>query len=391
MSVDDDRLLASLRRIAEPVEPAPVFLDRLYESLASELGLHGEPARVPVRWLGRRGRPRSRRMPVSLWFAAAVLLALAVLGGVALVGAVLDERTTIDPAPLAGNGLIAVGRDDGILLLDPTTGKTVKRLVTPLPWVTAITWAPDGKRLAFNVEVQFDVNPSADPRPGGVWVMDVSTGTSKQLRQCGSGPNACGVAWSPDGSRIAVTHGTVLELINPGGGTATVLQDFRIRRWASHPSWSPDSARIAVSLADGELTAVNRDGPGRTTISRLLSNAGSGAMWSPDGSRFAYIVGADAQCPSASHGPDCALEMDLTIMSFPLERAIPEELGPGGRCLCLGTYPSLGWSPDGTKLVLVLSLDDGGLFVMNADGSDLRLLLDGWASAVAWQPVPIVR
>jgi len=29
-----------------------------------------------------------------------------------------------------------------------------------------------------------------------------------------------------------------------------------------------------------------------------------------------------------------------------------------------------------------------GLFVMNADGSDLRLLSDGYAGSPAWQPVP---
>ena len=260
--MDDDRLLSSLRRIAEPVEPAADFIDRLYESLTDELGFHGEPAQTPVYWLSRRGRPRSQRMRASLWLAAAVLLALALIGGVALVGAVLEDRKP----PSVRNGLIAVGRDGGILLLDPTTGMAVRRLETPLPLVTSITWAPDGKRLAFNVEVDIDGNPGADPRPGGVWVMDVPSGTSEHLLQCGSGPDACAVAWSPDGSRIAVTHGNLLELIDPATGNVTVLEDFR--QWAFQPTWSPDSARIAVSLQDAEFTAVDRDGTGRTTISR---------------------------------------------------------------------------------------------------------------------------
>jgi Tol biopolymer transport system component len=184
-----------------------------------------------------------------------------------------------------------------------------------------------------------------------------------------------------------VTHGTVLELIDPVAGTATVLQDFRVRRWASHPTWSPDSARVAVWLVDGELTAVNRDGSGRTTLSRLPGIGGTGAIWSPDGSTFAYIAGTDAQCPAASDAEDCAAQLDLTIMSLLLATSTPKELGPGGRCSCLGTYPSLEWSPDGTSLVLVLPRADWGLFVMNADGSGVRLLSDGWASAVAWQPV----
>jgi hypothetical protein len=65
--VDDDWLLSSLRRIAEPVEPRVDFLDRLYETLASELGFSGEPAMDSVHWLGGRSRPRPQPMRVSLW------------------------------------------------------------------------------------------------------------------------------------------------------------------------------------------------------------------------------------------------------------------------------------------------------------------------------------
>jgi Tol biopolymer transport system component len=395
-TVDDDRLISSLRRIADPIEPAPVFLDRLYETLAVELGFRAEPA---TRSVPAMRRPRSPSVTTFLRFSSLSAAAVAVVAAV-IVGSQMMRTgpAAVQPAasasivptqrPLAGNGLIAVGRDDGILLLDPTTGKTVTRLETPLPLVTAITWAPDGKRLAFNVEVQIDVNPSADPSPGGVWVMDVSTGRSKQLLQCRNGPDACGVAWSPDGSRIAVTHGSVLELIDPVDGHANVLQAFD--RWASGPTWSPDSARIAVSLQDGELTAVDRDGSGRTT---LLPDIG-GATWSPDGSTFAYLAGTDVQCPEASDAQECAGDSDLTITLLRLATNTPEELGPGGRCGCYGVGPFLGWSPDGTRLVLVLPplpsrpSADFGLFVMNADGSDLHLLSDGYAWSPAWQPVP---
>ena len=385
--MDDDRLVSSLGRIADPIEPAPVFLDRLYETLAEELGFRAGAA--------------TRRVPTFRFAYLAALIIVAVgtvIAGSQLLptgpGAVPPSSSPAiarDGPPLAANGLIAIGRDDGILLLDPTSGRTVTRLEAPLPWVTDITWAPDGKRLAFNLEFQFDVDSTGDPSLRGVWVMDVSTGRSKQLLHCGSGPNACGVAWSPDGSGIAVTHGNVL--IDPETGNATVLDDFR--GWAFHPTWSPDSARIAVSLQDGELMAVDRDGSGRATLSRLPDIGGAGAKWSPDGSTFAYIPGTEVQCPEASNADECAGQYDLTIMSLRLATNTPEKLGPGGRCWCAGVGPSLGWSPDGRKLVLVLaplsggpSGGDFGLFVMNADGSDLRLLSEGHASSPAWQPVP---
>ena len=61
----------------------------------------------------------------------------------------------------------------------------------------------------------------------------------------------------------------------------------------------------------------------------------------------------------------------------------------------IGVGPSLGWSPDGTSMVLVIpdpvvepGRGDFGLFVMSADGRNLRRVLEGYASAPAWQPVP---
>jgi Tol biopolymer transport system component len=221
-------------------------------------------------------------------------------------------------------------------------------------------------------------------------VMDASEGTSRQVLHCGPGPDACGVAWSPDGSRIAVTHGPSLELIDPDSGEATVLQNFG--QGVFSPTWSPDSSRIAVSLFDGELTAVNRDGSARTTLSRLPDIGG--AIWSPDGSTFAYTPGTAVQCPEASNADECAGQYDITIMSLRLATNTPEKLGSGGRCWCAGVGPALGWSPDGTRLVLVLPplaggpSGDFGLYVMNADGSDLRLLSAGYAWSPAWQPVP---
>jgi Tol biopolymer transport system component len=374
--------------------------------------LEGDPDRGPSEILTmvlaaipsvpqRRFVPRLWRLEPSrrLAYLAALVVAVAATGiaggqlfrtGPAAVTPITSPSMVPTPRPPSGNGLIAVGSDGGILLLDPTTGKTMKRLDTPLPWVTDISWAPDGHRLAFNVEVQVDVNPSADPNAGGIWVMDVEQGTSTQVLHCGTGPDACGVAWSPDGSRLAITHGALLKLIDPDTGEATVLQNFGQGAFA--PTWSPDSSRIALSLYDGELTAVHRDGPARTTLSRLPDIGG--AIWSPDGSTFAYFAETDVQCPEASDAQQCAGESDLTITSLDLATDASRPLHPGGRCGCYGVGPALGWSPDGTRLVLVLPpLEDGpttdfGLFVMNADGSDLRLLSDGYASSPAWQPVP---
>lgn len=293
---------------------------------------------------------------------------------------------------LPANGLIAIGRDDAILLIDPATGETVKRLAVPSPLITEITWAPDGQRFAFTI--------GDNPRLNGVWVMDVSEGTSRQILACGDGPDGCGIDWAPDGSRIAVTHGHRLELIDPDGGNATQLQGFS--QWVFGPTWSPDSTRIAVFNLDinnvdrgGRLFAIDRDGSDLTLLAGPPLDVG-GATWSPDGSTFAYIVGREVRtCPESVITQECFDEWSQHVMSLALDGSEPRELRAVGRCGCFGVGPSLGWSPDGTSMVLVIpdpvvrpNQGDFGLFVMSADGRDLRRVLEGYASAPAWQPVP---
>ena len=96
--MDDDRFLLSLRRIAEPVDASDVFLDRLYETLAGELGFRGktssdaEPARRPS-WV------RPRRVHRLAWLAAAALLALAIAGSAGLIAALLERSKPAPPPP----------------------------------------------------------------------------------------------------------------------------------------------------------------------------------------------------------------------------------------------------------------------------------------------------
>jgi hypothetical protein len=87
-------------------------------------------------------------------------------------------------------------------------------------------------------------------------------------------------------------------------------------------------------------------------------------------------------------------------MAIGLDGSAPRELQTAGSCWCIGFVPGLGWSPDGTQLALVTLGGDGipnrppgndgtaRLLVINADGSDMRLVgLEAWGTP-AWQPVP---
>ena len=98
--MDDDRLLSSLRRIAEPVEPSAAFLDRLYEDLADELGYRGAPTTPVVRWRAPYASRRSLQNRRLAWLVAAALLVLGIVAGMAVVGALLDRRPDQIPSGL---------------------------------------------------------------------------------------------------------------------------------------------------------------------------------------------------------------------------------------------------------------------------------------------------
>jgi hypothetical protein len=360
-------------------------------------------------WLGRLGESPTPR-PVALLAAAFATAALAL---VIAAGGLLNPRppTTIatlpppsTPAPtpvvtpfpvarLQHNGLIAIVRAGALVLADPLTGKTTKVLVeTPAdessPYAASdLTWAPDGRRLAF---VSHD---------GPVFVIDVSTGKSQSVHWCGTADTGCSIAWSPDGARIAVTHGSELWLIDPGGENATVPLHFSDS--VLQPTWSPDGLRIAFqAMAPAQadqrrLYVVDRDGSNLTLLLGPVGGIGAwDPAWSPDGSSIAYLGSTDHQtCPPsvawASQRP-CQDDWQLHINILGLDGSGPRELVEAGVCWCLGFMPGLTWSPDGSSLAAVIpsgDTRDWGPSILQADGTGARWIGDAWGP-VAWQPVP---
>ena len=347
----------------------------------------------------RRSVLPGTRLPVSRFaLLAAAIVALAVLGIAAVAGSLLNRSPLPSGppsqrpstfVPLARNGLIAIAKDDAILLVDPVTGDTMQRVEIPSPLVTSISWAPDGERLAFAGE-------------NAVWVTNISNGASEQIYACGTGPDACNVAWSPDGSRIAVARGHRLVLIDPDGGNEALLEVFNT--WAFHPTWSPDGSRIALVVVDVEsanqnrrLVAVDRDGNNLEVLLGPGPDIGD-PSWSPDGSTIAYLSGMDAEiCRPGRTGEaeQCDPVTRLQITTFGIDGSGPRDLRPAGQCMCLGVGPSLSWSPDATSLAVVMPEDvvvpsggDFALFVVSADGRAIRNVLAGHAWSPAWQPIP---
>jgi dipeptidyl aminopeptidase/acylaminoacyl peptidase len=142
------------------------------------------------------------------------------------------------------------------------------------------------------------------------------------------------------------------------------------------PTWSPDGSRIAFvggpRRGGGDVFVVDADGSNVLRLTETMQEEGSPA-WSPDGKRIVFVRDADVWVMNAD-GTD------------PIRLV---ESGEG-----YARWPA--WSPDGRQIAFVRPFDHGivdtcptntgtGVFVMDADGSDVRrLTIEGCRHRVAW-------
>ena len=172
----------------------------------------------------------------------------------------------------------------------------------------------------------------------------------------------------------ATGESKIAYIREPAGGYAGVL-------WVMNPDgsgqrplgpafpdtdWSPDGQKIAFTTwgdrrpsGGGDIYVTNADGSGRE---RLTTNPGpdSDPAWSPDGRKIAFVSGRDGK--SGIY----VMNADGTQQRLLMRAKV--------------SYPpELAWSPDGQKLAFTVALTSGPdgnleIYVMNADGSGQRRL-----------------
>jgi lipoprotein LpqB-like beta-propeller protein len=167
------------------------------------------------------------------------------------------------------------------------------------------------------------------------------------------------VAWSPDGTAVAV-------VVFDGQRSLWVLHaDAPPTELASgsnvfEPSWSPDGAWIAYSIdraTTSEIHVVRPDGTDDTIVRSVPRSplfAIFSAKFSPDGTRILFDEGTDS-------------EFDISVMDAD---------GSNVRRLThTGVDYDPSWSPDGRQIVFTRQdVAESDIFLMNADGSDVRRL-----------------
>jgi Tol biopolymer transport system component len=277
------------------------------------------------------------------------VVALALVSGTDAVNARSDAQavtngplTIIKSDRVSGrNGIYTVGRSPQLLFECAQTRGCY--------WLESIDWAPDGRRLAFSVTTVTKMSEY-----NGVHVIDTVTGGDRRI-----GSDGFDLDWSPDGSRLAYVEFGPWSFPRPHGSIYVMKADGSGRRLLrtgtegsdSSPSWSPAGTRIAYSTRNGRSSVyvIRLDGSHR----RLLATSASAPAWAPSGARIAYRAGCGGVRLVTRAGKD------VTPPGRPV------------RCRAIGVSGVPVWSPDGRKIAITTRK---GIYVMDADGSDVKLL-----------------
>lgn len=164
--------------------------------------------------------------------------------------------------------------DNTVIILDITSGATVRTLEGHTDWIESVAWSPDGALLA-------SAGSSSD-RTIRLW--DTSTGQQVRLLE-GHSSGVSGLAWSPDGTQL-VSGGDDLRVWDVATGQGLlVMNDFYYA--PECVAWSPDSARLAFGSYEGLLVWDAVTGQKLYSIP-ANSGAVSTAAFSPDGTVLAY-------------------------------------------------------------------------------------------------------
>ncbi len=244
--------------------------------------------------------------------------------------------------------------------------------------LSQVVWAPRGGRIAYGSH-------------GRVFVI---RSDGKQRHAVGSGAE---VAWSPDGTRLAVVGSGVggpIDSVDAGGGDRTRVTGGRFDH---APAWSPDGSRVAFSRATTvggleSLYVVGADGTGL----RALGPQGASPAWSPDGRALAFwqrnAEGVTLGVFRFADAQVVTLTRTFAAFSRPPRwspdgtRLLVTVCGPYGACRLdvaavdgsavtrLGPGSDPAWSPDGSRIAFVQRRSCAGwsVFVANADGTGLR-------------------
>jgi len=198
-----------------------------------------------------------------------------------------------------------------LYVMDATGANQRRQLDFPM---SGFAWSPNSENIVFVSAYEDpqredrDVVRGARQPVSAIYMLDVRSGQQRRVTELGQ---HCSAAWSPDGTRLALSFGTerksdIYVASLDGKHTRRLTDSSTIN---IHPVWSPNGKTLAYVAAsapgeespDAGVWMIDADGTNKKQVTNIMI---SEVSWAPDGKNLLlqsasgfYVVGAGGVNP----------------------------------------------------------------------------------------------